>query len=200
MANQSDFKENSIDTNDESLNGGSNFLHENKSNYNESENNVIRHENYLKLKEIAQGILTERYRYMKLKAPGFMDLVVEKLCDDRISMSHYYEQNGDLMSDPDMEIMVDHGRELLIPATYQQDNLCIYQEAYRGNQLIDAYLAQELNEFLSEWLNNISNQGHIVYKAYYEEGVVSVYDEPTFDEKGCEVTEVDRIEDDDIEL
>ena len=103
-------KMNEVESNQESSIGGSNLLHE----------------NYLNLKKIVEGMLTERYRYMKLRAPGFMDLVIEKIWDNRISLSHYYEQIGDLMSDPDMEIIVDHKNEILRSATFQQDNMGFY--------------------------------------------------------------------------
>ncbi len=149
--------------------------------------NDIRNENYQKLMKIAPGILNGRYRYMKLKAPGFMDLVIERLYENRISLSHYYEQNGDLMSDPDMELIVDHNKKTLTAATFQQDNLAIYHEAYQGDELIDPDMEDELNNFLKDWLSNISRQGHIVYKAYYSEDVVEENEEPLFDERGNEV-------------
>lgn len=38
----------------------------------------LMHENYMKLKKIAEGLLNGRYSYMKFNAPGFMDLVAEK--------------------------------------------------------------------------------------------------------------------------
>jgi hypothetical protein len=157
------------------------------------------HKNYLKLKTIAEGILTDRYRYIKLQAPGFMDLVIEKIWDNRISLSHYYEQNGDLMSDPDMELIVDHDRETLNAATFQQDNMGIYQSAYDGDTLTDEYLAKELNGFLNQWLENIQIQGHIPYKAYYASDMLADFGDVRFDEKGREIVQ-DLLEDDDLEM
>lgn len=149
--------------------------------------NDITHENYKKLMKIAPGILNGRYRYMKLKAPGFMDLVIEKLYENRISLSHYYEQNGDLMSDPDMELIVDQNQKTLTAATFQQDNMAIFHEAYQGDELINPDLEDELNDFLNDWLSNIVRQGHIVYKAYYSEDIDESNVEPTFDDKGHEI-------------
>lgn len=171
------------DTEQESSNDGSNLLHE----------------NYLKLKEIAEGILDNRYSYMKLHAPGFMDLVIEKIWNDRISMSHYYEQNGDLMADPDVEIIVDSENGTLRPATFQQDNLGVYQCAYQGNTLVDETLATELNGFLSQWLDNIKLQGHIPYKAHYSEGIMGDCYEVVFDEVGNEI-EPNIDEDDELDM
>lgn len=168
---------------EESSTGGSNLMHE----------------NYLKLKSIAEGMLTNRYSYMKLRAPGFMDLVVERIWSNRISLSHYYEQNGDLMADPDMELIVDHKNEILRAATFQQDNLGIYQIAINGACIIDGCLADELNCFLNQWLSNIALQGHIPYKAYYDDDVMGDCYEVRFDTKGNEI-KPDYIEEEDLEL
>lgn len=159
----------------------------------------LMHENYLKLKIIAEGILNDRYTYMKLRAPGFMDLVVEKIWNNRISLSHYYEQNGDLMADPDVELIVDPLNETIKAATFQQDNLAIYQRAYDGDTLVDDYLANELNHFVSQWLDNIQAQGHTPYKAHYADGVMGDCYEVSFDNKGNEL-EPDTEEDDDMDM
>ncbi|HAE60793.1 MAG TPA: hypothetical protein DCG38_00415, partial [Eubacteriaceae bacterium] len=164
---------------------------------NYAENDIV-HENYNKLMKIAPGILNGRYRYMKLKAPGFMDLVIEKLYENRISLSHYYEQNGDLMSDPDMELIVDQNQKTLTAATFQQDNMAIYHEAYQGDELINPDLEDELNDFLKDWLSNIARQGHIVYKAYYSEDIDEENEEPTFDDKGHEILIEEPSETDDL--
>jgi hypothetical protein len=46
----------------------------------------------------------------RLRAPGFMDLVVEVLSRNPstmvLSLAHYFEQNGDLCQDPEMEVRV----------------------------------------------------------------------------------------------
>lgn len=168
---------------DESSIGGSNLLQE----------------NYQKLSKIAEGILTDRYRYLKLQAPGFMDLVIERIGDNRISLSHYYEQNGDLMADPDIEVIVDRDNGTIRGATFQQDNMGIYHSAYQGDKLVDDYLAKELNEFLNQWLNNIKAQGHIPYKAYYSSEILVENENVKFDDKGKEV-EPELFEDDDLEM
>ena len=51
-------------------------------------------------------------RSYRLRAPGFMDLVVEVLPQDLetgalvLSLCHYFEQNGDLCQDPEMTVQV----------------------------------------------------------------------------------------------
>ena len=155
---------------------------------NRTSTNTIEHRNYKKLMQIAPGILEDRYRYMKLRSEPFMDLIIEKLDDNRISMAHYFLQNGDLMSDPDMEIIVDRNQEKVKAATYQLDCMAFYQEAYNAdNQLRDVRKAKVLNDFLEEWLKNIIDQGHVTVKAHYldeEKGAGGT--EPVFDERGNE--------------
>lgn len=179
-------------TNEEKLN--INFEQESS-----SDGSNLLHENYLKLKGIASGILNDRYSYMKLHAPGFMDLVIEKIWNDRISLSHYYEQNGDLMADPDVEIIVDNEKETLRPVTFQQDNLGVYQCAYQGDTLVDDNLANELSHFLNQWLDNIKEQGHVPYKAHYSEGVMADCFDVAFDEEGNEM-EPNIDEDDEMDM
>ena len=53
----------------------------------------------------------------RLRADGLMDLVVEVLSQDRtsgamvLSLAHYFELNGDLCQDPEMEVRVYPPRE-----------------------------------------------------------------------------------------
>ena len=44
---------------------------------------------------------------------GFMPLTIEQVGDNFIAISHYYEQNGDAMADPDMEFAYDNDRKTL---------------------------------------------------------------------------------------
>ena len=96
--------------------------------------------------------------YVKLKADGFMDLHVDILYREgdtaRIAIAHNYIQNGDVIPDPDMELLVDFKNRTVEAKTFQ--NIYAYSEVEDGN---DA-LQDELNEFLEIWLNNLIDQGH----------------------------------------
>ena len=108
------------------------------------------------------------------KADGFMDLVVENLERretflgnpmDVYSISHYGEQTGDLMADPDMEIgIVSDGEKMrVIPLTFQNDYMGLYQQVFKFNQhdgwMYSKALCTDLDEFLYSWLQNIKEQG-----------------------------------------
>src|SRR5437763_9367164 len=108
-------------------------------------------------------------RHVRLEAPGFMPLVIEAIGTGprglpAVSVAHYYEQNGDLMRDPEMVFEAGPGRELL-PVSYQQDNLGIYQEAAlqddQGGVMVRPRLTKELARFARQWDRNLKDQGFV---------------------------------------
>jgi len=106
--------------------------------------------------------------YVKLESDGFMPLSIDRLWTDedgavRISMAHNYIQNGDVMADPDMEIMVYPDRQMAEAMTFQMPN--IFQQVYMvndaGQKMVDLKAKRELNNFLKMWLRNIKRQGFL---------------------------------------
>ena len=91
---------------------------------------------------------------------GFMPLTIEQVGDNFIAISHYYEQNGDAMADPDMEFAYDNDRKTLRARTYQQDALQRYDEVY-GNDGYNEELEEELNLFAYQWFQSIEKQGYV---------------------------------------
>lgn len=91
---------------------------------------------------------------------GFMPLTIEQVGDNFIAISHYYEQNGDAMADPDMEFAYDNDRKTLQARTYQQDALQRYDEVY-GDDGYNEELEEELNLFAHEWFQTIEKQGYV---------------------------------------
>ena len=124
----------------------------------------------------------EQDRVYRLKAPGFMDLVVEALwpCEETgaaiLSLAHYYELNGDLIQDPEMTVRVfapgsewlrafvpstaeDRGRVEAL--TFQQGGFpSICQKIYPSPGMVRPKLRRDLNDFLGQWLRNLASQGH----------------------------------------
>lgn len=91
---------------------------------------------------------------------GFMPLTIEQLGDNLIAISHYYEQNGDAMADPDMEFAYDNEKKTLQARSYQQDALQRYDEVYSDNGYNEE-LEEELNLFAHQWFQTIEKQGYI---------------------------------------
>jgi len=99
----------------------------------------------------------------KSEAPGFMDFnldILQRKGDVlRIAISHYYKHtSGDMIADPDMEILINGRSETAEALTYQDTYR--YQEVYSGDGPCNQTLQHSLNEFLLMWLNNLYEQGH----------------------------------------
>jgi uncharacterized protein YqiB (DUF1249 family) len=122
---------------------------------------------YSRLQQI--GILDEKgmmqAEYMKFKSPGLMDLNVDRLTGDTIALAHNGKQNGDVMSDPDVEVRINRHGKMAEALTFQNDYLGIFQEVYPEPGKYYPKLKKELNEFLSDWLKNmIEIQGYQLAK------------------------------------
>ena len=91
-----------------------------------------------------------------LKSTGYMDLVIEKLEVNHYSLTHYYEMNGDLVPDPDMEIRILPEQRMADALSYQ--DLYGYRRVYDGDK-VDAKSKKDLNIFLDHWLSNLIEQG-----------------------------------------
>lgn len=92
---------------------------------------------------------------------AYMYLSVERLTDIRYSMAHYFEQGGDLVADPDIELLrTKDGR--WYPVALQQ--VGTYTRAIEDfdndGDILRGYSMRysELRSFLSMWLKNLTHQ------------------------------------------
>lgn len=117
----------------------------------------IQKENYRKLQKIAPEILTKDADILHFNGGSHRyPVTIERIDEDRIAISSYYEQNGDSMADPDMEFVIGTNAHTLSARTYQQDNLGIYQEVEMENNLVlNPELEEELDTFAGQWLDTI---------------------------------------------
>lgn len=110
------------------------------------------------------GILDEngtmKVEYMRFGSPGLMDLHVDKLFNDIISLAHNGIQNGDVMADPDMQIQIYPTSKSAEALTFQNDYVGLYQEVYPEPGKYIPKLKRELNQFLNDWLKNMIEQGY----------------------------------------
>ncbi len=126
-------------------------------------------ENFAKLVQL--GVLKEQgercFEYGKSVSGGYMDWVVEfnggEVPHEKgyvLSLTHYFEQNGDLCKDPDMTIAVYPELKAVEALTFQQDLPPRYCEVYPEPGRVFVGLKKELNSFLNFWLLNLVDQGH----------------------------------------
>ena len=77
--------------------------------------------------------------HFKYTSEGYEDLVVENLGygdtwgNPIYSITHCYEQNGDLMSDPDMMISVNDRLGWVMPLSFQNDSIGLYQQVFTAD-------------------------------------------------------------------
>ena len=93
-----------------------------------------------------------------------MPLSVEKIGTDTYSFAHYYEQNGDLVADPEMVFKKIEG--YWFPISFAMPGMGIYREAIIFNEAekITAFRPNELADaisFTKIWLRNIFQQQKI---------------------------------------
>ena len=89
-----------------------------------------------------------------------------------VSVAHYYEQNGDLMRDPEMVFKrvrdpLYNDQSLFFPISFQQDNLGLLNESVRftpdekssrWNTSYRRAMQRDQAVFASEWLVNANDQ------------------------------------------
>ena len=139
--------------------------------------------NYARLRDLL-GQAPERLppnTVYRLRADGFMDLVVEMISPDPttevvlLSLCHYFEQNGDLCQDPEMEVRIfqpgderfrefapsteaRHGR--IEALTFRQAIPPVHRVAYSKLGVCDLATKMTLNYFLAFWLRSLKKQGY----------------------------------------
>jgi len=121
-------------------------------------------QNFKKLQTI--GILNKHGKlvfdeHLKLKADGYTDLSLNWLNEDEqyqyFAMTHYGELNGDLMSDPDMEVRVDAIKGTAEALSYRNDWVGVNTVILNPEQQTPKY--RDLNEFFGIWTQNLIDQG-----------------------------------------
>jgi len=95
------------------------------------------------------------------KAPAMMDLSVEAHPGNRISLAHYGEQNGDLMADPDMMVIIDREAQAAFGETWQNDYVGVYHDIYFRPGVVNLMRVDELTSFLLDWTKNLIDGGWV---------------------------------------
>lgn len=100
---------------------------------------------------------------VKLQVGSYMPLVVERIRPDGISVAHYYEQNGDLMADPEMTFWL--GVDGRYYATgFRNDGIAQNRTSvyfYGGAQPVKFHKREQAGQssFAGIWMQNLRSQG-----------------------------------------
>jgi hypothetical protein len=94
--------------------------------------------------------------HVRFDMSGYQRLVIERH-GELISVAHYFEQNGDLIPDPDVELHYPTWTPTAITQAigYRREKF-IEQD---GRTLFDTRFDREVSSFLSMWARNIHAQG-----------------------------------------
>ncbi len=124
---------------------------------------------YKALKRVVDldAVRENRFDAAKSKVAGFMDLNFDYLSGNgrsaRFALSHYYRQNGDMIADPDMEILVRFHREEAEALTFQ--DVYGFSTVEAGSPEGRRKASARINSFLVFWLDNLHHQGHRIDEA-----------------------------------
>jgi hypothetical protein len=101
-------------------------------------------------------------RQIGAKGDTYMPVHVGRLTENRFSVAHYFEQNGDLMSDPDIEY---HRFETgdWAPVNHTLSSLGVFRRALEFNDAgevtgIWRRTLKDLCSFTTVWMSNIKSQ------------------------------------------
>lgn len=111
--------------------------------------------------------LSQAGSYFKAKSPGFMDLVVESIGQNQVSVAHYYEQNSDLCQDPEIVFFVAGGEWSAIewttpPVRFGGREMGGYKRVAEQTENGWRYYKRDQRElaiFANKWADNIQMQG-----------------------------------------
>lgn len=140
---------------------------------------------YHKFAKLFPQIESQEYRYMRLGAgKALMPLSLEWIEKSKLSIMHTYVQNGDLMYDPEMTLIIDTVNHTINAETYTLSGLGLYQNVY-SNDFLNENLQKELNSFVLGWLDNIEYQHYEPVRGIKEIDGEDI--EIIFDEKGVPI-------------
>lgn len=96
---------------------------------------------------------------VRIKCAPFMPLTIERH-GSRVTLTHYFEQNGDLIPDPDMEfeIIADH---IWFPVAIQFATGAYRRamEIHDGKKVVNPREVREQIKFSHLWAQNLIDQG-----------------------------------------
>ena len=127
----------------------------------EMTDDTLQKEVFERLADMFPEIIEGDSEYIKYNVPGMEDLHVE-MNGDVLTICQTYEQNGDLMYDPRIDLKVDYDNQKVIPLSYENSGMGIYQE-FDSSELTPE-VARNMNDVLEfmdgTMLENIESIGY----------------------------------------
>jgi len=119
--------------------------------------------------KIIKGVNKDAAKYIGQKGTAFMQVVVEQIYHENeygkvYSIGHYYIQNGDRMSDPEMTFLVNDDDGKVYPLSFEQHGFFArYEESalFDENGKYKGKYKKRHNDhknFANQWMENINHQ------------------------------------------
>lgn len=107
-------------------------------------------------------VMTGEKFYVKYESDfaGYMPLHVE-MCSNTLTIAQTYEQNGDLMYDPRIDFKVDYENQKVIPLSYENSGLGMYEEYDISDGKPETM--KQINDvlaFADNWMDRIEEEGY----------------------------------------
>jgi hypothetical protein len=103
--------------------------------------------------------------HVRLENPLYMPLSIEVIGKNLVSVSHYFEQNGDLVPDPDAVYFTGYGVENgWVPVSLQLAIGTYYEASWVEDGEITRFDMREQAEqvsFANTWVRNLQEQGFV---------------------------------------
>ena len=124
----------------------------------------------MKMKVLIEEILEKRNMtdkfntgsfHLKIINKPFMPLAIERH-GRFVSITHYYEQNGDLVPDPDFEMYIGYDGNWYPVSLQHAFGRAYFARCWEdGKEFVDKRQAHEQIDFSEMWASNIRQQGFI---------------------------------------
>lgn len=113
-------------------------------------------EHLLQSHNLLEDFETKDSFYARFEKSGYQRLVIERH-GEMISVAHYFEQNGDLIADPDVELHYPSWAPTAITQAFFGYRTKFIERD--GKTYIDTRFHKEVSSFLHLWAINIKAQG-----------------------------------------
>ncbi len=110
----------------------------------------------LKSHNLLEEFQTQETFHVRFTMPGFDRLVIERH-GNFVSVAHYFEQNGDLIADPEVEFHYPTWFPTAITQAWLGRREKFFEQD--GKKYVDLKFHSEVTSFLTMWGRNIYAQG-----------------------------------------
>jgi hypothetical protein len=113
-------------------------------------------EHLLKAHDLLDAFQSQDSFHVRFEKPPYQPLVTERH-GDMLSVAHYFEQNGDLIADPDVELHYPSWVPTAITQAFFGYRTKFIERD--GQTLVDTRFHKQVSSFLTLWARNITAQG-----------------------------------------